>query len=65
MYQDDHEILGVLSLIFWTLTLIPLCKYVIFVLGADDNGEGAKLIHLFNSNMFMYQITGCVLPIIR
>ncbi|KAL5746576.1 hypothetical protein ACOSP7_027722 [Xanthoceras sorbifolium] len=39
-YQDDHEILGVLSLIFWTLTLIPLCKYVVFVLGADDNGEG-------------------------
>ncbi|KAJ4705815.1 Potassium transporter [Melia azedarach] len=39
-YQEDHEIFGVLSLIFWTLTLIPLCKYIIFVLAADDNGEG-------------------------
>lgn len=39
-YQEDHEIFGVLSLIIWTLTLIPLCKYIIFVLGADDNGEG-------------------------
>ncbi|KAK3218490.1 hypothetical protein Dsin_012460 [Dipteronia sinensis] len=39
-YQDEHEIFGVLSLVFWTLTLIPLCKYVVFVLGADDNGEG-------------------------
>ncbi|KAL6998943.1 Potassium transporter [Sarracenia purpurea var. burkii] len=39
-YREDHEILGVLSLIFWTLTLIPLCKYTIFVLAADDNGEG-------------------------
>ncbi|KAJ0099050.1 hypothetical protein Patl1_20383 [Pistacia atlantica] len=43
--QDDHEILGVLSLIFWTLTLIPLCKYVISVLGADDNGEVLSAVH--------------------
>lgn len=40
--SDDNIILGVLSLIFWTLTLIPLCKYIIFVLGADDNGEGVS-----------------------
>uniref|UniRef100_A0A5B7BWK6 Potassium transporter n=1 Tax=Davidia involucrata TaxID=16924 RepID=A0A5B7BWK6_DAVIN len=39
-YKEDHEILGVFSLIFWTLTLIPLCKYIILVLAADDNGEG-------------------------
>lgn len=40
LHEDDDEILGVLSLVFWTLTLIPLCKYIVFVLGADDNGEG-------------------------
>lgn len=40
LHEDNDEILGVLSLVFWTLTLIPLCKYIIFVLGADDNGEG-------------------------
>ncbi|XP_007024839.2 PREDICTED: probable potassium transporter 13 [Theobroma cacao] len=40
LHEEDDEILGVLSLVFWTLTLIPLCKYIIFVLGADDNGEG-------------------------
>nr|DAD43706.1 TPA_asm: hypothetical protein HUJ06_001936 [Nelumbo nucifera] len=40
LHEDDDEIFGVLSLVFWTLTLIPLCKYIIFVLGADDNGEG-------------------------
>ncbi|XP_008346085.2 probable potassium transporter 13 isoform X1 [Malus sylvestris] len=40
LYEEDHEILGVLSMVFWTLTIIPLCKYIIFVLGADDNGEG-------------------------
>ena len=40
LYEEDVEILGVLSLIFWTLTLIPLLKYIIFVLSADDEGEG-------------------------
>ncbi|KAK1283737.1 putative potassium transporter 13 [Acorus calamus] len=40
LHEDDDEIFGVLSLVFWTLTLIPLLKYIIFVLGADDNGEG-------------------------
>lgn len=39
--HEDDEILGVFSLVFWTLTVIPLFKYIIFVLGADDNGEGA------------------------
>ncbi|XP_022718099.1 probable potassium transporter 13 [Durio zibethinus] len=39
-YREDHEILGVLSLILWTLTIIPLLKYAVFVLCADDNGEG-------------------------
>ncbi|KAM0879756.1 hypothetical protein ACQ4PT_034024 [Festuca glaucescens] len=29
-----------LSFVFWTLTLIPLIKYVSIVLRADDNGEG-------------------------
>ncbi|XP_020586329.1 probable potassium transporter 13 [Phalaenopsis equestris] len=38
--EDDTEILGVLSMVFWTLTLIALLKYIVIVLGADDNGEG-------------------------
>ncbi|THU68671.1 hypothetical protein C4D60_Mb08t06310 [Musa balbisiana] len=41
LHEEDAEILGVLSLVFWTLTLIALCKYIIFVLAADDDGEGA------------------------
>lgn len=40
LHEQDAEVLGVLSLVFWTLTLIPLLKYIVFVLGADDNGEG-------------------------
>ncbi|BBH04629.1 potassium transporter 1 [Prunus dulcis] len=40
LQEDDEEIFGVLSFIFWTFTLIALCKYVFIVMLADDNGEG-------------------------
>uniref|UniRef100_A0A0D9V9Z1 Potassium transporter n=1 Tax=Leersia perrieri TaxID=77586 RepID=A0A0D9V9Z1_9ORYZ len=39
-YQDEQTVFGVLSLIFWTFTLVPVLKYVIIVLSSDDNGEG-------------------------
>ncbi|XP_028783352.1 potassium transporter 6-like [Neltuma alba] len=38
--ENNEEIYGVFSLVFWALTLIPLIKYVFIVLKADDNGEG-------------------------
>ncbi|CAN6226595.1 unnamed protein product [Urochloa humidicola] len=38
--ETNEEIYGALSFVFWTLTLIPLIKYVTIVLRADDNGEG-------------------------
>ena len=37
------EILGVLSLVFWTLTLVVSIKYLVFVLRADNRGEGGTL----------------------
>jgi KUP system potassium uptake protein len=37
------EILGVLSLVFWTLTIVVSIKYLIFVLNADNKGEGGTL----------------------
>jgi len=37
------DILGVISLIFWALTLIVTVKYILFVLRADNNGEGGIL----------------------
>ena len=37
----SHEnVLGVLSLVFWALTLIICIKYLTFVLRADNKGEG-------------------------
>ncbi|MBN9071339.1 MAG: potassium transporter Kup [Rhizobiales bacterium] len=38
-----EAVLGVLSLIIWALTLIVTVKYVIFVLRADNRGEGGTL----------------------
>ena len=37
---DDEDVIGALSLIIYTLTLIPLLKYVLIVLRANDNGQG-------------------------
>lgn len=38
-----NNILGVLSLIFWTLMLIINIKYMMFVMRADNKGEGGIL----------------------
>ncbi|TIR42193.1 MAG: potassium transporter Kup [Mesorhizobium sp.] len=37
------DILGVLSLIIWSLTIIVTIKYIMFVLRADNRGEGGVL----------------------
>ncbi len=37
---SPDNVLGVISLVFWVLTLIITIKYVVFVLSADNNGEG-------------------------
>lgn len=37
---DELHILGVLSLIFWSLTLVVATKYAIFIMRADNKGEG-------------------------
>jgi len=41
--SSDIEILGLLSLIVWALTLTVAVKYVFFVTRADNNGEGGTL----------------------
>ena len=40
------NILGVLSLIFWTMTIIVSTKYVLLILRADNNGEGGLIAML-------------------
>ncbi|MBM4283684.1 MAG: potassium transporter Kup [Deltaproteobacteria bacterium] len=40
MSPSPANILGVMSLIFWSLTAVVTIKYVIFILNADNRGEG-------------------------
>ena len=37
------NIFGVLSLIFWSLIIVITLKYIVFILQADNNGEGGIL----------------------
>lgn len=40
------NVLGILSLVFWTLTIIISLKYVLLILRADNNGEGGLIAML-------------------
>ncbi|PQO40553.1 potassium transporter Kup [Bremerella cremea] len=49
-FHEDHalevssfNILGILSLVFWALILVISIKYLIFILRADNDGEGGIL----------------------
>jgi KUP system potassium uptake protein len=41
--SDPANVLGVISLFFWSLTLIVALKYLVLVLRADNKGEGGIL----------------------
>ncbi len=40
------NVLGVLSMIFWTMTIVVSLKYVLLILRADNNGEGGLIAML-------------------
>lgn len=40
---DRTEIIGIISLMLWALTIIVTLKYVLFLLRADNGGEGGTL----------------------
>src|SRR5438128_938741 len=40
---DASEIIGVLSLALWALIIVVTIKYVLFLLRADNDGEGGVL----------------------
>lgn len=44
--KDSEDVIGALSLIIYSLTLIPLLKYVFIVCRANDNGQG-KQTHIY------------------
>jgi KUP system potassium uptake protein len=54
---DRGEVLGVLSLILWTLMLIVTVKYVIILLRLDNNGEGGTLALMALARSVIYKNT--------
>ncbi len=50
---SPHNVLGLVSLIFWSLTLVVSMKYALFILQADDDGEGGvfAMLALLHKNM--------------
>ncbi|WP_426131838.1 KUP/HAK/KT family potassium transporter, partial [Pararhizobium sp. PWRC1-1] len=40
---SQQEVVGLISLMVWTLTIIVTFKYVLFLLRADNDGEGGTL----------------------
>src|SRR5688572_32810798 len=40
---DTTNVLGILSLIFWSLIIVISIKYLVFVMRADNDGEGGIL----------------------
>lgn len=52
--NGDEDVLGALSLVLYTLILIPLIKYVLIVLLANDDGEGMQwLVSRLPFNVFI------------
>ena len=47
----EANVLGVLSLFFWALTVIVSLKYVVLIMRADNNGEGGLMALLALASM--------------
>jgi len=43
LVADQANVMGVLSLIVWALIIVVSIKYIVFVLQADNRGEGGEL----------------------
>ena len=66
-----ENVLGVLSLIFWSITLVVGIKYVAIVLRADNDGEGGvlsltqlvatRVSYRWSSLVFALGVAGCAL----
>ena len=65
--RSPENILGVLSLIFWTLMIVVTIKYILLIMRADNNGEGGifALLALLRQGrvrrIFGFSVTAVVL----
>jgi KUP system potassium uptake protein len=53
------NVLGLLSLIFWSITIVVSLKYIAFIMRADNNGEGGIMallaLSLRNKSLVLWQ----------
>ena len=56
--QDPNNVLGILSLFFWSLTLVVTLKYVTILMRADNKGEGGIMALLALVPVEQRQIVG-------
>ncbi len=61
MATTDDNVLGILSLIFWSLIIVISLKYLLLVMRADNDGEGGilalmALVKTENTKGFKYMI---------
>ncbi len=63
---DTPNVLGILSLFFWALTLVIVVKYLSFVMRADNEGEGGTfaLIALLEPKNAEKKLSGLVLVLL-
>lgn len=52
--NDTRDVIGVLSLIIYTLILLPMIKYVFIVLQANDNGDGRCKLGRVRDHFFFF-----------
>ena len=45
VHATPAEVYGVISLVFWSITMIVSVKYVSFIMRADNGGEGGIMAH--------------------
>src|SRR4051812_21908035 len=43
LVPTEANVLGVLSLIVWSLIIVVSIKYIVFIMRADNRGEGGEL----------------------
>src|ERR671938_2064317 len=43
LHESEAAVLGLLSMIFWSLILVVTVKYVLLIMRADNRGEGGVL----------------------
>jgi KUP system potassium uptake protein len=58
---NEPVVLGILSLILWSLVLVVTIKYVIILLRADNNGEGGTLALMALASRALGRVSGVVI----